>query len=184
MRDASLETGFVVVVDVVVDFGTDTVAAAVLVLKVDIPRDWQVRWGHSMAAAQRRDSQGCRRGWNRQRSAAAGMSGDCMFGFAAADCVAVTSLGAAVVGGSVVVGAVAVAQAAAAETAAVQSVDAVGGDHEAAAAIVIRAAVAVEEKLSMAVAAVDVAVAVAEEEEDQEEAGNTARLELGSASRN
>lgn len=106
-----------------------------------------------------------------------------MFGFAAVDYVAVRSLGSAEV--------------AAAETAAVQSVDAVGGGCEEAAAIAIRTAVAVEGTSGMIVAAaaaalaveevvrmLDMAVAAEEEEGQEEEAGNTARLELGSACRN
>lgn len=157
---------------------------------VGIPRDWQARWGHSKAAAQRRDWQGCRRGWNRQFvvvATEAGRSGGCMFGFAAVDCAAVRNLGA-----------VDAAEGAGAETAAVQSVDAVG--REEAAAIAIRTAAAVEGKLGVAVVAavapvvveevvetldmLVVAVVVAEEEDQEEEAGNTARLEPGSASRN
>lgn len=187
MREG-LETGCAVAA-VVVDFGTD---AAVLLMKAGIPRDLQVRAGCLKAAAQRRDSQGCRRGWNRQSSAAvaleAGRSGGCMFGFAAVDCVAVRNLGSVD------------AAEAAAETAAVQSVDAVGRGREEAAAIAIRTAVAAEQKSGMIVAvAVAAAVLAAEEEvrmldmaavavvvaededqeEDQEEeAGNTARLEL------
>lgn len=153
-----------------------------------------------MAVAQRRDSQGCRRGWSSQRSAAAaaaaaaGRSGDCMFGY-----VAVKSLDTA----AVALGEVDVeAEVVAAETAAAaQSVDAVGGDREEAAAIAIRPAVEEEGKLDMAVAVaaaatvaeeeeeetlgMAVVTVVAGEEEDQEEAaGNTARLELDSASRN
>lgn len=190
MREG-LETGCVV--DVAVDFGTG--AVAVLLMKAGIPRDWLVRWGHSNAAAQRRDSQDCRRGWNRQRFAVvaieAGRSGDCMIGFAVVDCAAVRTLGS--------VDAAEVA--AAAETAAVQSVDAVvrfvdavdAVGREEAAAIAIRTAGAVEGKLGMAVVAAVVeegvktldmpveAVVVAEEEGQEEEAGNTARLELGSS---
>lgn len=137
--------------------------------------------------AQRRDSQGCRRGWNRQRSAAvaaeAGRSGGCMFGFAAVDYVAAKSLGSA-----------GAAEVAAAGTAAVPSVDAVGGGCEEAAAIAIRIAVGVGERSGMivvdAAAAVEEEVrmldmaAVAEEEDQEEEVGNTARPELGSACRN
>lgn len=180
MREG-LETGCVVAVVAAVDFGTG--AAAVLLMKAGIPRDWLVRWGHSNAAAQRRDSQGCRRGWNRQRFAVvaieAGRSGDCMFGFAAVGVAAVRNLGS-----------VDAAEVAAAETA-VRSVDVDG--LEEAAAIAIRTAGAVEGKLGMAVVAAVVeeevktldmpveAVVVAEEEGQEEEAGNTARLELGSS---
>lgn len=141
-----------------------------------------------MAAAQRRDSQGCRRGWSSWRSAVAAEPGGCMF--AAAGHAAARSLGKADIAAVEVDTAEAVVVVAgnvagsSVEAAPVPASGPLAGDPAAVAAAGFdsdgtdpQAVVEEEGTEDMAAAA-----AAAEKEGEEEEAGNTALPELDSAS--